>query len=972
MQRMLRAVERGELRAALGAWGAELPESRLAEAAQTLLVAQRAGVALERRRGAWGELPSLEALIQQFVDSRDVTPMDPAQPDEQMGDLRKVGDELRVALDRAPGAGQAEKAGRRWLRQVASRLSTLEEDPALAVGVVQEVFERKLHKERHFQDDPQGWTLQGRLAWEEKDWNRKLVGPHRWLGARLVRLAPVALALFERVRAERQVIDFVEVLLRLRGLLRDRHEVRAELQGLFDHIFVDEFQDTDPLQCEIIFFLCEQGAKANRWEEVALAPGRLTVVGDPQQSIYRFRRADVAVYAAAVRHMQKDGALCERLCTNFRTRPELISWFNAALPKLLGRSDVGSSQAKEGRARYQPLEPSPKIAPFQPAQSVMLLHYAGRDQKRLTAQEGRPIEAQAIARLLQNLVRPGSKTRVRDEDTGEPRPLRPSDVAILAESTTHLSLLVEALTQVGLATTTRGGRMLMDHPTLRALLLGYCALCDADDGVAEAALLKPPFFHLDDDRAPDKHDPRWEEAQDLVRKLRRLRMHRAPGALMRDLIERSSLMHALVRERNGPQLLSACYDVALELEQRAQAQQLDAVAAAKLARQWANHPPPLVSPEPTGHEAVRAMTVYQAKGLEFPVVVLWDGFRQLESWRETDWHVSRDGGAWAMRLGDVLFEHPEGGGLLAEERRQRTRERERLAYVAATRARDLLILPLPRLSNSRHERNRLLAEAAVDHPSISTITYEEGKPPPWHRADDAPPLPQGEPDMGLDLDRAARALELSQLLENGVHQETTVQALSEAADEEVERAMPGSSWGTKPQEGQPGLDPIDEAIHAALRLAVARLGSPPSEAVDRVVRSRGLQSHRVEVSENVSRILAALQERALLARGPQGWIRAAVPLLVPREGEERLLKASIDLLAQQGDDLFLIEVKTEKPPPSAGALASTSPHVLVELRLLAEGLTATGLVPAGHKVRRVVVFSRSGLWVEVAHGFTQP
>jgi len=82
----------------------------------------------------------------------------------------------------------------------------------------------------------------------------------------------------------------------LRNLLRDDFEVRAFYQGLFDHLLVDELQDTDPLQAEILLYLAEGKPAAKRWKDVRVGKGRLTLVGDPKQSIYRFRRADVGMY----------------------------------------------------------------------------------------------------------------------------------------------------------------------------------------------------------------------------------------------------------------------------------------------------------------------------------------------------------------------------------------------------------------------------------------------------------------------------------------------------------------------------------------------------------------------------------------------------------------------------------------------------------------------------------------------------
>ena len=88
------------------------------------------------------------------------------------------------------------------------------------------------------------------------------------MASRLVRLRPVVLHLYDLVKARHQAVDHVDLLLRLRNLLRDDRAIRRSCQRLFDHIFVDEFQDTDPLQAEIVMFLCERGAEAATWDAV--------------------------------------------------------------------------------------------------------------------------------------------------------------------------------------------------------------------------------------------------------------------------------------------------------------------------------------------------------------------------------------------------------------------------------------------------------------------------------------------------------------------------------------------------------------------------------------------------------------------------------------------------------------------------------------------------------------------------------
>ena len=92
------------------------------------------------------------------------------------------------------------------------------------------------------------------------------------------------------------MLDFLDLLLVARDLVRDNADVRADLQQRFTHIFVDEFQDTDPLQAEILLLLAADDPAETDWHRVRPLPGKLFIVGDPKQSIYRFRRADVALY----------------------------------------------------------------------------------------------------------------------------------------------------------------------------------------------------------------------------------------------------------------------------------------------------------------------------------------------------------------------------------------------------------------------------------------------------------------------------------------------------------------------------------------------------------------------------------------------------------------------------------------------------------------------------------------------------
>src|SRR5262249_38026008 len=123
---------------------------------------------------------------------------------------------------------------------------------------------------------------------------------------------------YESLKSKTGSLDFLDLLIKMRNLVRDDEKVRKELQGRFSHFFVDEFQDTDPLQAEILLLLAADDCAVTDWRTVDPVPGKLFLVGDPKQSIYRFRRADVALYAEIKKLLLGAGAELLHLSTSFR------------------------------------------------------------------------------------------------------------------------------------------------------------------------------------------------------------------------------------------------------------------------------------------------------------------------------------------------------------------------------------------------------------------------------------------------------------------------------------------------------------------------------------------------------------------------------------------------------------------------------------------------------------------------------
>ncbi|MDH5291521.1 MAG: UvrD-helicase domain-containing protein, partial [Acidimicrobiia bacterium] len=171
---------------------------------------------------------------------------------------------------------------------------------------------------------------------------------HEVIGELVVRVAEFVRGRVED-RQQRGELAFHDLLVLARQLLRRNALVREDLHQRYSRILLDEFQDTDPIQIELAVLIGADGLVGTKaWPELAttLSPGRLVVVGDPKQSIYRFRRADMAVYAEA------EAALVDeplRLTTNFRSVPGVVELVNALFGQLIGEGEPGA------QPRYTPL-----------------------------------------------------------------------------------------------------------------------------------------------------------------------------------------------------------------------------------------------------------------------------------------------------------------------------------------------------------------------------------------------------------------------------------------------------------------------------------------------------------------------------------------------------------------------------------------------------------------------------------------
>ncbi len=518
-----------------------------------------------------------------------------------------------------------------------------------------------------------------------------------------------SIAGYEALKARGGALDFLDLLLRATALVRERADVRADFQTRFKRFFVDEFQDTDPLQAELLLLLTADDPLEAVWTRVRPLPGKLFIVGDPKQSIYRFRRADVGIYRRVCEQLQGHGASCVQLTTSFRGVPNIQRVVNSAFAPLM------TGDADTLQADYVPLTPSRGPIADQP--SVIALPvpepYGRRNIAAASIERSLP---DAVGAFIDWLVTQ-SGWRVTDRRSGpEPVPIEPRHICILFRRFVSFGAdvtrpYVDALEARGLKHLLVGGRAFHEREEIETLRAALGAVEWPDDELVVFATLRGALFAIGDEelleyrhrharafhpfRVPSDLPPHLAPIGEALRLLADLhvRRNRRPVAdTIGRLLEATRAHVGFALRRAGEQVLANALHVAELARQyelsggisfRGFVEELrDAAAAGQAAEA------PIVE---EGSDGVRLMTVHKAKGLEFPVVVLADMTAKLAP-AEAARHLDAARGRCALRIGgwsslDLLLQQPL-------EQARELQEGIRVAYVAATRARDLLVVPV--------------------------------------------------------------------------------------------------------------------------------------------------------------------------------------------------------------------------------------------------------------------------------------
>jgi ATP-dependent exoDNAse (exonuclease V) beta subunit len=765
-------------------------------------------------------------------------------------------------------------------------------------------------------------------------------------------------------RRETGRLEFHDLLVQARRLLRSPvhgPEVRASLRQRYTRLLLDEFQDTDPIQIELAALIAtsDTDVDGRDWTELDIEPGRLFLVGDPKQSIYRFRRADISVYLAA-RDRFPGGP---ELTVNFRTVAPVIEWINHVFAVLIQPEPL-SQPAYVALSAFRDM-----AAPNGPA--VALLGAEVIDTK-LTADQLREVETADIAATIAAALHGDTPWSV-DDGAGGWRPAKPSDVCILLPARTSLAALERALDRAHIPYRAETSSLVYASREVRELMLALRAVADPTDELATVAALRSFVYGCGDDDlahwriacggrfSAQREQPEASAGHPVADGLAHLaslheeRLWSNPAELLDRLVRERAVLESAVATGAPRDVWRRLRFVIDQARAWTDAGGRDLRAYLEWARlQGADNArvSETVLPE-TDDDSVRIMTIHGAKGLEFPITVLGGTTTRLQRSASGPSIAFPSTGPPVLRLSTRVTSEGFDAWKPIDDQMD-GHERLRLLYVAATRARDHLVVCLHRLSGGAPTSATVLAE-----PGLTSTAATAYRPPPTRvpaisRAV-PPPLP----------DRDEWAAERSQALEAAstrtVIAATTLARAARSSDPGLDkrpRDLDLPPW----QKGRYGTA-VGRAVHGVLQLVDLATGAGLDDAAAAQAAAEGVAGRAQVIRRLAGSGIASDVARAAAAADHWRELWVAAPI------GDRLIEGYVDLLYRTPEGLVVVDWKTDQIVDNAdtGADQAADLEAKVEhYRLQGASYTAAVEAATGIDVARMVfVFLREDGATEV-------
>ena len=746
-------------------------------------------------------------------------------------------------------------------------------------------------------------------------------------------------------------LEFHDLLVLARQLAATNVDVRTQLHQRYTHLLLDEFQDTDPIQLELaVRITAEPANQADDWKVLRPLPGRLTVVGDPKQSIYRFRRADIAQFLQA-----KDQIGAERatLSANFRSASPVIAWVNETMGQLI-------QYEPDMQPTYEPLIAA-RQGGHQHGTVTVLGAQAHTNLPRAAAELLREEEATDVAAIVvQALAEAWPVWR-----DGALWPCEPGDIAILLPSRLSLPALQVALAAREVPYRAENSSLVYAAPEIRALMLALRAADDPTDQLAIVSALRTPLFGCSDrdlyEWKVTRNQP-WRliteapaelQSHPVARALVCLRgvsnriKYSTPSQLLSWLVEQRCVMELALAQRDSRDVWRRVRFVVDQARAWSEAGGHGVrryLLWIRLQGDEGRFVAETVLPE-TDHDVVRIMTVHAAKGLEFPITIVSgltatpNGVRgRRVVWPPGTWTLSEKDDPTYIQFAPVDEQMSEA-------------ERRRLLYVACTRAMDHLVVSLHRGEKPNRSASHELARASEGAAHRSFERTTAAMPP---RAATASELPWADEGTWFatwlsDLAAASRpaALSATALAGRLSHPNGPTTTPSDAEllkdpgllKDPVDLDLP--PW----QRGRYGTA-VGRAVHAVLQFADLRTGANIPALAAAQAAAEGV----IGLERTIDRLARSALQAPIVAQGQAGqhWRE----LFVATEISGTVVEGYIDLLVRHPErGLVVVDYKTDQiadGPERAQRLArygiQLAAYALALEELLAEPIAAGMLV----------------------------
>jgi ATP-dependent exoDNAse (exonuclease V) beta subunit len=723
-------------------------------------------------------------------------------------------------------------------------------------------------------------------------------------------------------------LNFHDQLVLARNLLRDDRESCDHFRRRYRVILVDEFQDTDPLQVEILRLL-------SGIDEAASRPGGLFLVGDPKQSIYRFRGADPSAARAFTGQVSAVGET-HSLRENHRSQRPIIRWVNHVFFRWMADHET------TGQARYEDLAwPEDIEAQNESGDAGSVWWFGGEHEGSSAANRSR--EFTEISWIAQAAGR--GALQVRGSDGGV-RESQFGDVAVLVKSRTGLEELEDALTNAGAPYVYEGQSPLFTSQDVRDLRSCLTVIDDPADQVATLAALRTPAFSCSDpdllrwkraggsfnylDPLPTGATGPVAAAYAALAEYHRLSREIPVVRLVEQLIRERRLREKAALSRTGPERMRRL-NMVVELAVSVSGDRPVTLRefTSWMERQSAENArvPETVSGD-ADLNAVRIMTMHASKGLEFPIVILASARSrgassdpaQVQVWGDATGAERLDIqlGAQALGLRTDGFEDGK-----TQDKAQSDLEDVRLLYVAATRARDHLVV-------SRHrgnkERNALVTEID-DFMQDDADLWRQWEAPPGRRVASRPE--PGRLDTAADRDAwiSDRRSLIASSSRPGYVTPTGLKA--PGAKREPLPKEESESFDGEPGRFGRGAAERGRAVHGVLQhIPLTGWTSADLERLaTRMADDHGILAQAAEVARFAQGVLdtSTLKAASIAAARGRAWREVSVAASV--DGDAGALEGQIDLLFEDDDGgLVIVDYKTDRVPGGDMAEAA-SPYL---------------------------------------------